>query len=68
MGQTLSNNIGELRQRAGATQEQLANAVGVSRQTIIAVEKGNYIPSLMLAFKLAEFFKKSVQELFWIKK
>ena len=46
------------------TQEQIAEAVGVTRQTIIAVEKGNYTPSLMLAFRLARLLKVSVEELF----
>lgn len=49
------------------TQEQLAETVGVSRQTIVAIEKGNYIPSLLLAMQLAKFFKVSVEELFRIK-
>lgn len=66
MHQTIGNRVGDLRQRAQATQEELANAVGVSRQTIIAVEKGSYIPSLLLAFKVATFFKKSVEEVFWV--
>lgn len=46
------------------TQEDLAAAVGVSRQTIIAMEKGNYTPSLMLALQLAQVFKVSVEDLF----
>jgi len=50
------------------TQEELARAVGVTRQTIIAIEKGNYTPSVMLAIKIAMFFKKSVEEVFEIKK
>ena len=68
MSETMSNAVSELRQKSNATQEELAAAAGVSRQTIIAVEKGNYIPSLLLAFKLAKFFKKSVEDIFWIKK
>ena len=48
------------------TQEDLASAVGVSRQTIIALEKGNYTPSILLALKIALFFKVPVEELFTI--
>ncbi|KKS95409.1 MAG: hypothetical protein UV73_C0018G0022 [Candidatus Gottesmanbacteria bacterium GW2011_GWA2_43_14] len=50
------------------TQEQLAKAVGVSRQTIIAIEKGNYTPSVLLAMKLARHFKIKVEDLFHIKR
>lgn len=50
------------------TQEDLAQEVGVSRQTIIAIEKGNYTPSLLLAMQLADFFNVSVEQLFSIKK
>ncbi|NVK27692.1 MAG: helix-turn-helix transcriptional regulator [Flavobacteriia bacterium] len=46
------------------TQQDLAEAVGVSRQTIVAIEKGNYSPSLELAFKLAQTFDKSLEEVF----
>lgn len=52
--------------RSGATQEELACAVGVSRQTIIALEKGNYTPSVLLALKIAGFFKVPVEKLFTI--
>ena len=48
------------------TQEELAAAVGVSRQTIIAIEKGNYTPSVLLALKIAHFFKKPIEEIFAI--
>lgn len=57
-----------LRQKKGWTQEELAQRVHVSRQTIISVEKGNYIPSLLLALHLAEEFGVSVEKLFWVKK
>jgi putative transcriptional regulator len=63
----LYNEIKNLRQKKNVTQEELAAAVGVSRQTIVAIEKGNYTPSLMLAMQLAKFFKISVGELFYIK-
>ena len=46
------------------TQEQLAREVGVTRQTIIAIEKGDYNPSLELAFRIARFFEASVEDIF----
>lgn len=52
----------------GATQEELAEAVSVTRQTIIAIEKGNYTPSVLLALKIAHFFKQPVEKVFSIKK
>jgi len=54
----------ELRARYGVSQEELARAVGVTRQTIIAIEKGRYLPSLKLALKIARFFGTSVEEVF----
>jgi putative transcriptional regulator len=64
---TITNIIKDLRTRKQITQEQLAQAVGVSRQTIIAIEKGNYTPSLLLAMQLAEFFHVPTDNLFSIK-
>ena len=49
------------------TQEELAAAVGVSRQTIAAVEKGTYNPSVVLALRCAEVFQVSVEDLFMIR-
>ncbi len=49
------------------TQEELANAIKVTRATIIAIEKGDYNPSLELAFKLARFFKTDISSLFYVK-
>ncbi len=66
MKEIVKNSISDLRQAAGVTQEQLGAAVGVTRQTIIAIEKGNYTPSILLALKLARYFKKSVNEIFSI--
>ena len=61
----IQNNIRRLRFDKGEmTQQELADAVGVSRQTIVAIEKGNYSPSLELAFRLAEIFSKPIQEVF----
>jgi len=50
------------------TQNQLAEKLGVSRQTIAAIEKGNYSPSVWLALKMAAFFKVQVENLFILKK
>lgn len=63
----ISNSIKIYREKTGITQEDLASSVGVSRQTIIAMEKGNYEPSLGLALKLAKIFKVRVEELFVVK-
>ncbi|MBI3559244.1 helix-turn-helix transcriptional regulator [Candidatus Gottesmanbacteria bacterium] len=63
----MNNRVFELRKEVDVTQEDLAKAVAVSRQTVIAIEKGNYIPSLMLGIKIARFFKKSVEEVFTYK-
>ena len=60
----LNNKIPEYRQKKGVTQEELASLAGVSRQTIISIEKGNYVPSLDLAFTFSSIFKVSVEELF----
>lgn len=46
------------------TQEDLAHSIGVTRQTIIAIERGNYNPSLELAFKIARYFDVSIEEIF----
>jgi len=46
------------------TQEDLANAIGVTRQTVIAMEKGQYNPSLELAFKIARYFKVNIEQVF----
>lgn len=67
MAEIIKNQVYELRTKSGITQEVLADAVGVTRQTIIAIEKGNYTPSVILALKTAKFFKKSVEDIFQIK-
>lgn len=62
----LNNNIKQLRQDKNLTQEDLAAVLGVSRQTIIAIEKGNYTPSLLLAMQIAKFFDLTIEEIFSI--
>jgi putative transcriptional regulator len=60
----VANKVNEHRERAEVTQESFAEAVGVTRQTIIALEKGNYTPSVLLALKIARYFKKPVESIF----
>ncbi len=67
MREYVSNNVYELRKEKGVTQEEFAQVIGVSRQTVVAIEKGNYIPSLLLGLKIASFFKKKVEEIFMYK-
>ena len=58
----------ELRKERGVSQQALADAVGVTRQTIIAIEKGKYLPSLTLALKIAKFFNVPVEKVFVLKR
>ncbi len=67
MSEKVRNGIREFRKKAGFTQEELAVAMGVSRQTIISIERGRYIPSLPLALKIAKFFECSMDEMFELK-
>ena len=61
----IQNTIRRLRFNSGEmTQQQLADEVEVSRQTIVAIEKGNYSPSLELAFRIAHVFKTPLEEVF----
>jgi putative transcriptional regulator len=60
----MSNRIKVFRAEHNMTQEDLANKCGVTRQTIIAVEKNKYVPSLELAFKITLVFKRSIEEVF----
>ena len=60
----MHNLIRELRAEAGLSQGRLAAEMGVSRQTINAIETGRYMPSLPLAIALARFFSRSVEEVF----
>ena len=60
----MKNKLEELRKQRGIRQEDLAQALGVSRQTVISLEKGKYNPSLALAFRLARYFAMPIEEIF----
>ncbi len=60
----MKNNLRELRSEKGWRQEDLGKMVGVSRQTINAIEKGKFDPSLPTAFRLAQIFERPIEELF----
>ena len=60
----MNNKIRVARAEVRMTQQQLADAAGVSRQTIIAIESGKFVPSTVLALKMAKIFSKSVEEIF----
>lgn len=60
----MQNKVRVLRAMKDITQDQLAKALGVTRQTIIAIENGRYNPSLELAFKIAKYFETTIEEIF----
>jgi putative transcriptional regulator len=60
----MNNRLEELRTRSGWTQQELAERVEVSRQTIISLERGRYNPSILLAFRLARLFDTQIEDLF----
>ena len=62
----LRNRLKELRARHGLTQEQLGRAVGVTRQTILAIERGNYSPSVHLALRIARQLETPLGDVFWL--
>ncbi|KUP09558.1 XRE family transcriptional regulator [Bacillus coahuilensis m2-6] len=61
----VKNRVKELRARHNLTQGALADSVNVTRQTIIALEKGSYVPSLLLAMNIATLFELPVEEIFY---
>lgn len=63
-GMALKNKLEEIRKQHGITQEELAEKLEVSRQTIGSLENGRYNPSILLAFKISKFFKVSIEEIF----
>ncbi len=60
----MKNRLEELRKSRNLRQDELGEALGVSRQTVISIEKGKYNPSITLAFKIARFFGASIEEIF----
>lgn len=62
--ETITNRVRELREKEGLSQSVLADAVGVTRQTIISLEKGSYVPSLLLAMNIAERFGLRIEDVF----
>lgn len=66
MEEKVTNRIREFRKGSNLTQEDLAREMGVSRQTIISIEKGKYVPSLQLALRIAGYFECPTDEMFVI--
>jgi putative transcriptional regulator len=60
----VQNCVQKFRKEKGITQEQMAQGLEITRQTVIAIEKGNYTPSVLLAMKIARFFDVPVESLF----
>lgn len=60
----MKNRLEEIRKSRGVTQEELASALEVSRQTIGSLENGRYNPSILLAFKIARYFQMTIEEIF----
>ena len=60
----MKNRIESIRKERGILQDELANALGVSRQTISSLENGRYNPSIMLAHKIAKYFGVTIEEVF----
>ena len=58
------NKIKELRNAKGITQQQLADSVGVTTRTIISLEKSEYNPSVLLSFKISQFFEENIENVF----
>lgn len=66
MAEYIKNSVYLLRTKSRLTQEELAEKAGITRQTVISIEKGNYTPSVLLALKLAAIFKVPVEAIFKI--
>lgn len=60
----MKNRIEAIRKERGILQDEMAKALGVSRQTISSLENGRYNPSIMLAYKIAKYFKMTIEEVF----
>lgn len=68
MSEIVYNSVQQIRKDNHMTQQEIADTVGVTRQTIIAIEKGNYTPSVLLALKFAQSFKRPIEEIFYLQK
>ena len=68
MAISIRNRVKELRVEKGWTQQQLAEAVGVSRQSINSIERDRYVPSLSLALTFAQVFDRPIEEIFMLEK
>jgi putative transcriptional regulator len=66
-GNIIDNRVREFRTELGMTQDQLAERVGVARQSIISIEKGHFLPSIETALRLSAALNVPVERLFWIK-
>jgi putative transcriptional regulator len=64
----MKNNVKAIRGIKGLTQEELAQLLGVSRQTVISIESSRYVPSTVLSLKISKFLDKKVEELFELEK
>lgn len=60
----MKNRLAEIREERGLKQDELARDLRVSRQTISSLENGKYNPSILLAFKIARYFEKSIEDIF----
>ena len=60
----MKNRIEAIRQERGILQDEMAKAMGVSRQTISSLENGRYNPSIMLAYKIAKYFGMTIEDIF----
>lgn len=63
-GDDMKNRLEEIRKQQGISQEELANSLEVSRQTIGSLENGRYNPSILLAFKIAHYFHMRIEDIF----
>lgn len=61
----VKNRLKELRARSNLTQKDLSEKVGVTRQTIVSLEKGTYVPSLLLAMNISEVFQEPIEKIFY---
>ncbi|MBU2894103.1 helix-turn-helix transcriptional regulator [Colwellia sp. D2M02] len=64
MNEVLDNHIAKLRSKQKISQQELADAIGVSRKTISTVETGRFTPSVVIALKMAQYFEVSVERIF----